>query len=199
MKTYKVNEVFFSLQGEGIRAGTPNVFVRFSNCNLNCREDGPMKFNCDTEYESGKEMTGEQILKEASALGGNCKNVIFTGGEPTLQLDSDLLKLFGDWHRAIETNGTIKPETISLEWVCVSPKTAEHTLKWLTANEVKYVRRPGQEIPQPAIKADYYLISPAFEADGTLPWKTLEWCVDLVKRNPKWRLSMQLHKFWQVR
>lgn len=200
MKTYKVNEIFFSLQGEGVRAGTPNVFVRFSNCNLACRKEGPMQFDCDTEFESGKEMMADDVLLGAIQAGNGCRNVIFTGGEPTLQLDNFLTGIFrrDGFYMALETNGTLKPD-IDMDWICLSPKSAEHTLKWDLVDELKYVRRVGQEIPQPKVKADHYLISPAFEVDGTLRPDTLAWCIDLVKKNPKWRLSMQLHKFWGVR
>lgn len=199
-KLYRVNEVFFSLQGEGVRAGTPNVFVRFSGCNLACRSDAPMGFDCDTEFESGSDLSAEQIVAMAGTLAQECKNVIFTGGEPALQLDQEIVGAFDNWHKAIETNGTIdNPWIKRLDWVCVSPKTAEHTLKVLEADEVKYVRRIGQAVPEPAVKARYKIISPAFEPGGALDRRTLEYCIQLVKGNPSWRLSMQQHKFWGVR
>src|SRR4051812_41214703 len=88
--TYVVNEIFLSPQGEGVRAGTLNVFVRFSACNLQCRiEAGPLSpggFDCDTEFASGSKYTLEQLLDRIKVIGNGCKAVILTGGEPTLQM-----------------------------------------------------------------------------------------------------------------
>jgi len=197
--SYRVNEIFYSLQGEGVRAGTPNVFVRFSGCNLRCNvvEHG---FDCDTEFASGVVMEGTELLADCEAAGHGCHNVIFTGGEPALQLDAALLSLFREagWYVAIETNGTRElPEGI--DWICVSPKTAEHTLHVRVANEVKYVRSKSQGLPRPEVKADHYLISPAFQPSGTVLVKDIRWCVEMVKANPTWSLSAQLHKLWNVR
>lgn len=128
-----------------------------------------------------------------------CRWAVLTGGEPALQVDAALaaaLRAAGYW-LAVETNGTV-PLPPDLDWVCVSPKTAEHTLRVLHANEVKYVRRHGQAIPRPTVEARHYLISPAFGPDG-LRREDLDWCVNLVRDNPRWRLSVQLHKFIGVR
>ena len=196
MKRYTINEIFHSIQGEGARAGTADIFVRFSNCNLRCVKEKE-GFDCDTEFLSGRHVFGDDLLTELGKF--DCRNIIFTGGEPALQLDSDLiysLKQSG-YYLAIETNGTIAlPEGI--DWISVSPKTAEHTLKVLKANEVRYVRAYGQGIPKTVIQADHYYISPAFSA-GNLDPKTLDWCIGLVLQNPTWRLSVQQHKFWGVR
>lgn len=203
MKTYRVNEIFYSLQGEGVRAGTANVFVRFSGCNMRCDmeagEKSPGGFRCDTEFESGRAFEAGELFLEVQRIGGACRNIIFTGGEPTLQLDATLLLLFKtkDYYLAIETNGT-NPVPDGIDWICVSPKVAEHALKQMTADEVKYVRHTGQGIPKPAIKAFHYLLSPAFDA-GQLDPANLTWCINLVKENPSWRLSVQQHKNWLVR
>lgn len=204
MKRYRINEIFYSLQGEGVRTGTPNVFVRFSGCNMACDseagEKSPGGFKCDTEFESGTWYDSDQLVKAIADEAGACRNIIFTGGEPTLQLDREMvvrLKMEGGFYLAIETNGSREvPEGI--DWVCVSPKVAEHAIEQLTASEVKYVRGFGQGIPQTRVKADHYLISPAFDGGVVLP-KTLAWCSELVKQNPSWRLSCQLHKMWNVR
>lgn len=202
-KTYRVSEIFFSLQGEGVRAGTANIFVRFSGCNLKCDiepgELSPGGFACDTEFVSGRNMTGEEMLEFCNQLTPHCQAVIFTGGEPTLQLTEELVTQFksAGFYTAIETNGThLVPA--GLDWVTCSPKIAEHAIKQLTANEVKYVRSLGQGIPRPVIKADYYLLSPAFESHE-LDKKNLEWAIRLVKENPTWRLSTQQHNLWKVR
>lgn len=203
VKTYMVNEIFYSLQGEGIRAGTANVFIRLTGCNMRCEmeegEKSPGGFDCDTEFESGRKLSAQEILEEASLIGHDCKNVIFTGGEPALQVDSELTDKFLNWHRAIETNGSMDfKRGCTFNWITVSPKVAEHAIRRQLASEVKYVRGYGQAIPKTVVAADHYLISPAFDGN-TLSKRTLEWCVDLVRENPKWRLSLQLHKQMRVR
>lgn len=201
-KKYGINEIFYSLQGEGVRAGTCNVFVRFSGCNLTCNVNDPFSgFDCDTEFSSNVKMSAKEIFDKAKELGGNCKNVIFTGGEPALQLDLDVLGYFKahNWHTAIETNGTRNIAELGLDWITLSPKSAEHTLQQKGATEIKYVRRIGQGIPKPSINAVYKLISPAFNADSTINKEDLEYCINLIKENPEWRLSLQLHKWLKVR
>lgn len=200
--SYTINEIFYSIQGEGLRAGTANVFVRFSGCNLRCSvADLHSGFDCDTEFVSGRPMTAEEILAEVQRVGGDCRNVIFTGGEPTLQMDAQLSATLkdGGYFLAVETNGTRHIPFGWFDWITVSPKSAEHTIHQQIANEVKYVRHYGQACPKTTIKADHHLISPAFNADGTLDSATLNWCANLVKENPKWRLSVQQHKQWGVR
>jgi len=204
---YQVNEIFYSLQGEGVRAGTANVFVRFAACNLQCNvvEHG---FDCDTDFTSGEEMDARDILQRAEELwegklGRTQPCVIFTGGEPGLQLDDNLCGMFARWYKAVETNGT-KQLPDALDWISVSPKTAEHTLRVVGENrfkvsELRYVRDVGQALPKPKLTASYRCISPAFTADGTVKQETMEHCFNMVTANPDWRLSMQLHKFWRCR
>lgn len=201
---YRINEIFYSLQGEGVRAGTPNVFIRFSGCNMQCAkepgEKSPGGFDCDTEFESGTWMDAQEILRAARDLAPTCRAVIWTGGEPGLQLDQPLVDLFKtEKHfQAIETNGSVQLPA-GLDWICCSPKVAEHALKLEAASEVKYVRSSGMGIPKPRIKADHYLISPAFDPGGTVPRGTMAYCIQLCKDNPPWRLSVQQHKMWGVR
>lgn len=134
-RTYKVNEVFYSVQGEGMRAGEASVFVRFSHCNMECAvESGPKSpggFDCDTEFESGRRLTLRQLataIWEALAAGGACLDlnyadetaehtwgqevpmwIVLTGGEPALQVDAELCAYLRDagFKLAIETNGSI--------------------------------------------------------------------------------------------
>ena len=198
--TYVVNEIFYSLQGEGKNAGTPMVFVRFSDCNLRCSLSNA-GFDCDTEFMSGREMSLIEILQAAETLKPKKGWMLLTGGEPGLQLDDAFATpaQAAGWKLAVETNGTI-PLPSSIDWICVSPKSAEHTIRQRTADEVKYVRRHGMAIPTPTIKATHYLISPGFQSDGTVSLSDLEWCMKLIKENPdQWSLSVQYHKILNIR
>lgn len=205
MKTYGINEIFYSIQGEGSRFGCASVFVRFQGCNLQCNvepgDKSPGGFRCDTEFASGRKLTAQEILAEVNAVRGTCNWIVLTGGEPLLQVDKDLVGIFksAGFLLAVETNGTIDPAGLGLDFVTLSPKVAEHAVKCKRADELKYVRGYGQAIPKPECScAGDFWISPAF--DGTeLDQRTLEWCVRLVKENPQWRLTIQLHKFMRIR
>jgi organic radical activating enzyme len=206
LRSYRVNEMFFSLQGEGARTGTPNVFVRFAGCNMRCDLEAgklsPGGFACDTEFESGRSMTSAQIVAAALKLAPSASvGVIFTGGEPALQLDKALVDRFrkaGFAPLCIETNGTIDVAPLGLDWISLSPKVAEHAVRVSSCSEVRYVRGHGQGIPRPRARAQRKFISPAFSGD-VLDADTLNWCVELVKANPEWALSVQQHKTWGIR
>jgi len=197
-KKYFINEWFYSLQGEGLRAGCPSIFLRFGKCNLQChqKEQG---FDCDTEFESGNLWSLDEIVSEIKKIAEDCRWIVFTGGEPSLQLDDTFIDRFHaeGFKLAIETNGTLAISS-KIDWICVSPKTSEHSIKQKKAHEVKYVRSYGMGIPKTSVSADHYLISPAFEADH-LPQKNLDWCIQLVKQHPEWRLSLQTHKWLKMR
>lgn len=230
MKTYRVNEVFYSIQGEGMRAGTANIFIRFTGCNMRCEmapgPKSPSGFDCDTEFVSGRDVTldelhgwiysaiiiaadPDEVMREQQIKPGW---IILTGGEPGLQVDKEFCDYFHNngYKLAIETNGSINiAETCSagkgqgvfgsaIDWITVSPKVAEHAIRQQSANEVKYVRGYGQAIPKTSVTAEHYLISPAFDGLQIDP-RTIAWCNKLVLENPKWRLSLQLHKFMKVR
>lgn len=198
MKTYKINEWFYSLQGEGIRAGEPSIFLRFSNCNMKCSK-AVEGFDCDTEFDSGERWTLDQIVKNLRELSKDCQWVVLTGGEPSLQVDDEFIdRLHANGFKlAIESNGT-KTLSSKLDWICISPKSSEASIEQRTANEVKYVLSAGMPLPTPTIYADRYLLSPAFEGTN-LPPENLNWCIELCKKNPTWRLSVQQHKGWGVR
>lgn len=212
MKGYWISEIFYSRQGEGKRADTLNAFVRFKGCNMACtleaNDKSPGGFDCDTEFESGIKMTAGAIvdacerMMEANSEGGlsQDRNVIFTGGEPGLQLDKELVHEFRGrgWYTAIETNGSIDVSGLGLDWISVSPKVAEHAVRQATADEVRYVRGYLQGIPKPSCKATYKMISPAF-CGNTLDENVRAWCETLIAENPEWELSVQQHKIWGVR
>jgi 7-carboxy-7-deazaguanine synthase len=198
MNTYRINEIFYSLQGEGVRAGTPALFLRFAGCNQVCTVD-TVGFDCDTEHAAGRDMALAEIIASLRKAGPGCEWVVLTGGEPGLQVDKELIYgLHAAGYRlAIETNGTIGLPA-GLDWITVSPKVPEDRIRQRTAHEVKYVCTTGQPIPTTTLQADHYLISPAFQGSHLAP-ETLEWCIRLVRENPRWRLSVQLHKLWDIR
>lgn len=148
----KINEIFYSLQGEGFHVGTPAVFVRFSGCNLKCEF-------CDTRHEEGVMMSDEEILEQVCQY--PCKTVILTGGEPGLWVDEDLVAAL---HKAgkyvcIETNGTcVLPE--SIDWVTCSPKLGA-SLRVCRMDEVKVVFRAGC-IPLSSIKGFFLFFAALF-------------------------------------
>jgi len=202
---YSINECFYSLQGEGVRAGTPNVFLRFAGCNLDCSEQ-THGFDCDTDFSKGQLLEAPQIVEQVKAVcAERCDWIILTGGEPTLQLDAPLvnqLKAAG-FKLAIETNGT-RPVPAGVDWVCVSPKVEDSALKQHQADEVKYVRVAGDPLPARAVQAKHYLLSPAFDVASRgnaaqLSRANLEWCIKLCLEHPPWRLSVQQHHIWGIR
>jgi 7-carboxy-7-deazaguanine synthase len=199
-KTLRISEIFYSLQGEGARIGTPTVFIRTSGCKAKnaCYALG---IKCDTEFESGKENTIEEILNWLQVNAPQCKEITWTGGEPTDQLTDEIVAFFKEkgYYQAIETSGLNKvPEGI--DFICVSPKVAEHVIKKNFPNgvdELRYVRHKGQTIPEPSITAKHYWISP--HSDGfTINSDNLQHCIDLCIENGQWKLSLQNHKIWNV-
>jgi 7-carboxy-7-deazaguanine synthase len=184
-RVYRVKEIFYSLQGEGMRAGVPVSFVRFAGCNLSC-------WFCDTDFKGGDRMSAFDVLAECQRI-GVAKNVVFTGGEPSLQLDDEIIQLFTEqgWHTAVETNGThTLPSGIT--WITCSPKPDGKVVLALV-NELKYVLSAGDPLPEPDCATEHYLISPCFDGLKPVP-ANIAWCVDLVLKNPRWQLTMQYHK-----
>ena len=184
MKLYKINEIFYSLQGEGYYSGIASIFIRFSGCNLSCSF-------CDTQHETGELMTQEQILDQVTRF--PAKHVVLTGGEPSLFVTKELID---GLHAAgkyvcIETNGLhALPEGI--DWVTLSPKTAQTTLR--TCDELKLVYTEGPFNPHNEIKAAHYFIQPCDTGDSTNNQRILAECISYIKDNPRWRLSLQTHK-----
>ena len=191
----KVTEIFYSLQGEGARAGEPSIFIRLAGCDLTCGF-------CDTEFESGKELTKEELLAELGKYSQECFWIVWTGGEPTLQLTDEIVAYFKfqGYKQAVETNGN-HPVPAGLDWVAVSPKVAEHVLAKNFpdgVDELRYARHVGQlAVPEPKIKAKQYFLSPIFSGNK-LNEDNLRHCVNLCLQNPKWRLSVQLHKLLRL-
>lgn len=189
-KVYRVNEIFYSLQGEGFHTGCAAVFVRFAGCNLRC----PF---CDTDFSSSEPMSAEQISAKVFAFSTDpCTLIVLTGGEPSLQADEPLIAAL---HRhgqrvAVETNGTHRlPKAV--DWVTVSPKAGAVTVLD-HADEVKIVFTPETEPELPAwrqaIQASHYYLQPCSCANT-------QDVVDYILRHPEWRLSLQTHKYIEIK
>ena len=196
--TLKVSEIWFSLQGEGLRTGVPTIFIRLQGCKtkMACAASGVV---CDTEFESGKEMTIQQIKDWIKENANTCNEITWTGGEPTDQLTSEILREFNTFYQTIETSG-LNPVPKGIHFISLSPKVAEHIIAKnfpKGVNELRYVRHSGQDIPQPSIKADYYYLSP--HSDGyTINDDNVKHCIKLCLKHPQWRLSIQDHKLWKL-
>jgi 7-carboxy-7-deazaguanine synthase (Cx14CxxC type) len=208
---YTVKEIFYTLQGEGARAGRPAVFCRFAGCNLwngleSSRKDAVCKF-CDTDFIGtngtlgGKYKTARDlaiIINNQWPKEYEFKYIVLTGGEPLLQVDT---KLIDELHKfkfeiAVETNGTIKVPT-GIDWICVSPKSNSKILQ-TSGNELKLVYPQLDCNPKSfeMMKFDYFYLQPLDEVGNHKNTAlTIEYCL----KNPKWSLSNQTHKINQIR
>lgn len=205
---YKIKEIFYTLQGEGVHAGTPAVFCRFSTCNLWTGREGDRSRAicqfCDTDFVGtngpggGKFATPQEL---ATAIAAHWPSedpahrmVVCTGGEPTLQLDGAAVAALKEqgFYVAIETNGTRQvPEGV--DWVCVSPKVGADLIVG-RADEVKlvYPQLGGEPCQYESISADRYLLQPM---DGPRLAENTAAAVEYCLKNPKWGLSLQTHKY----
>lgn len=192
----KVNEIFYSIQGEGAHTGYPAIFVRFSGCNLNC----PF---CDTDFKKYMEMDEYEIVLEVMKQSSSCKYVVLTGGEPTLQVNSKLIGLLHDkgYYIAMETNGMNEVPN-GVDWVTCSPKSQfvdNGKLVIKQCDELKLVYTNKNEVTDFGIKADYFYLQPCDTGDekqnGFIIWKL----IDFVKANPRWKISLQTQKILKVR
>lgn len=216
--TYKVKEIFYTLQGEGAQAGRPAVFCRFSGCNLwSGREEDRAKAICqfcDTDFwgmdgENGGKYTAEELADKVISLWPGEVNsekrkvkngelpgkpyVVCTGGEPLLQLDEELIEAFHQrgLEVAVETNGTVAAPK-GIDWICMSPK-ANTDLLILEGNELKLVYPQLNAEPEryQHLNFEHFYLQPM---DGVLGQQntklTLEYCLE----HPQWKLSLQTHK-----
>ena len=182
--SYKVNEIFYSLQGEGLHTGEPAIFIRFSGCNLAC----PW---CDTDHKAFTEMTAEQITSKCKHYPAQL--VVLTGGEPALQADDALIAALHDagYYIAIETNGTHSlPDDI--DWVTCSPKEGSHVVL-SEADEIKIVYT-GQDVEhwREQLLSEHYLLQHC-------SCQNTKQVVDYVLSHPWWRLSLQTHKILDIK
>jgi organic radical activating enzyme len=199
--SYKLADIFYSLQGEGHRKGSANVFVRFAGCNLDCSVN-THGFDCDTDFDMTDSFdTAPALVHEVIRFWGgrpwDHRAVILTGGEPTLQVNDELVRALraAHFYVAIETNGT-RSVPAGVHWVSCSPKRGEDVvLRYV--DELRYVVAAGDQVPDPACQAAHYFVSPAFNGDQVQPG-ALERCIDICRSTPPWRLSVQDHKAWGV-
>lgn len=196
MKTYLINEIFYSIQGEGHFTGRAAVFVRLSGCNLKC----PF---CDTNFSDYEKMTSAKIVEEIRKVAGRCTFVVLTGGEPTLQVEEELIMALHNagFFVAMETNGT-NPVPSGIDWITVSPKSAflnKAAIYVCKANEVKVIYDHEHEVSNYGIKAQYYYIQPCDTGDGLKNAFIIKEAVMFVKNNPQWQMSLQTQKILEVR
>ncbi len=204
--SYAVKEIFLTLQGEGYHTGRRAVFLRFAGCNLwtgreEDREAAVCRF-CDTDFigmdgEGGGRFADADRLADSIAIcwgdRADRRYVVITGGEPLLQLDTELIDALHARHFQIgvETNGTIAALP-GIDWLCVSPKAGSETVQ-RSGNELKLVwPQPGSDW-QAMERWDFthHYIQPM---DGPALTENRAACVDFVLANPRWRLSTQTHK-----
>lgn len=208
--SYSIKEIFYTLQGEGTHAGRPAVFCRFSGCNLWSgreadRATAVCKF-CDTDFvgtdgELGGKYSSESLAKIIDGLWPASytasKYVVFTGGEPLLQLDEVLINSMhaAGFEIAIETNGTL-PVPEGVDWICVSPKMGSE-LRVRTGHELKVViPQTGQTLEAyESLAFEHFYVQPM---DGPLLEQNTLLAIETCKRNPKWKLSLQTHKLLQI-
>jgi 7-carboxy-7-deazaguanine synthase len=209
--TYSIKEMFYTLQGEGAHAGRPAVFCRFSGCNLwsgreSDRASAVCTF-CDTDFV-GTDGDGGGKFGNAALLAARIdglwpstysasKYVVFTGGEPLLQLDAALIDAMhaAGFEIAIETNGTL-PVPTGVDWVCVSPKIGA-TLVVERGNEIKVVipQRDQDLLVYERLDFAHFFVQPM---DGPLAEHNTRLAIETCKRNPKWKLSLQTHKLLNI-
>ena len=218
--SYRINNIFYSLQGEGRNTGRAAAFVRFAGCNLRC----PF---CDTEFDSYREMTADEILQEIAQLSSfysplsSCF-IVLTGGEPTLQVDEhfvDLLHQEG-YEVAMESNGT-RPAPHNLDWLTISPKMVDGGRSMVDGgrsmvdgegkapDEIKIVfeENTAEMLSSPASPLSSFLsplsylssppllyLQPCDTGDSARNAFILQQCISYIKQHPQWRLSLQTHK-----
>lgn len=209
--SYSVKEIFYTLQGEGAQAGRPAVFCRFAGCNLwtgreSDRLSAICRF-CDTDFlgvdgpAGGKFATAEELAAAVDAawphnLQGSesgKKFVVCTGGEPLLQLDTQLIGALHshDFEIAVETNGTISAPA-GIDWICVSPK-AGSTLLQTHGDELKFVFPQCGFNPEQLkdLSFRYFFLQPM---DGAEREQNTQLAIRYCMEHPHWRLSLQTHK-----
>lgn len=197
----RVNEIFYSLQGEGRYTGTPAVFVRLSGCNEKC----PF---CDTQHLSYNEMTEAEIVESVCAFGAH--HVVITGGEPALQMTTSLAERLHERGLFIqmETNGSVKlPEDCHIDWVTCSPKSLPVILQKVDEVKVLFPFMDGMDafisdvLPELKSRNSGRLemrLQPLDTGNDAKNAKIIKDTIDYILENPEWSLSLQTHKMLEI-
>ena len=200
----RVNETFLSLQGEGYFTGTPAFFLRFSGCNMQC----PF---CDTNHQSYREMSEDEIVAEASRH--EPRHIVVTGGEPALQLTQSLVDKLHEagFFIQVETNGTM-PLPDGIDWVTCSPK-ADPLQTYPQGGRLSYVdelkvlyKGEGDDpehflksLPQRESRRGLLYLQPLDTGDEMRNRIILRDTIAYVLQHPKWSLSLQTHKLLGIK
>ncbi len=207
---YLVKEIFYSVQGEGHNSGTPAIFVRFSGCNLwsgksSDRAGAKCKF-CDTDFvgvdgENGGVYSVQELTHKINDISSEsgCRFIVITGGEPLLQLDEKLVSSLknNQYFVSVESNGTIETN-LDIDWLTISPKFGTKLIQ-TKGDELKLVY-PQEDIMNPNKFENldfkhFYLQPKDTQETNTNIQKTLDYCL----KNPKWKISIQIHKILDVK
>jgi len=205
--SYSVKEIYFTLQGEGVRTGRPAVFLRFAGCNLwsgreQDRAAAACRF-CDTDFvgvdgRGGSKFESAARLAAAAAAawpGGGRPYVVCTGGEPLLQLDTAAIEALhaAGFEIAVESNGTLKAPP-GIDWLCVSPKGSAHLVQ-TSGDELKLVFPQSEPEARPEqfekLDFDHFLLQPLDDGNRA---DNVRVSVGYCLAHPQWRLSLQTHK-----
>ena len=197
--SYRVKEMVYTLQGEGANAGAAVVLCRFEGCNLECSF-------CDTDFTGINGSSGGEFVSAVSLAEAACRcwqgdvpsrKILCTGGEPLLQLDSELVDILHDrgFEILMETNGTLAAPD-GIDWICVSPKAGENLLI-RHGNELKLA------YPQKGIDPEKYLSLPFRHfflqpISGANLKKNVRLAIEYCLEHPRWRLSLQMHKYTDI-
>lgn len=183
-RAYRVNEIFHSLQGEGFHTGTPSVFLRLSGCNRRCTF-------CDTDHSASTPMTAREIALKCAAYPS--RHLVVTGGEPLLQLDTELIDAL---HRegfriAVETNGSL-PVPAGVDWVTCSPKDPPLAIDRIDELKIVFTPDSDPEAIAAALPHAKHLFLQPLSCSNTAD------VVDYLLGHPRWRLSLQTHKLIDI-
>lgn len=234
MKSYRIVEAFRTVQGEGFHSGTASVFVRFAGCNLWSgyeedrerdaeRNGARCPIFCDTDFRHGDPVALDALVAMIMALrSGGIQHVVFTGGEPLLHLDAELILALRaheggeELTIAVETNGTVRPRAGVLlaceahdeptspapaalvDWVCCSPKVPRVNLRLRSADELKVVVPDYNPDDYYGFDAEHFYVQPraltSAVGKSVLDADIMTRAADYVIANPAWKLGLQTHK-----
>jgi 7-carboxy-7-deazaguanine synthase (Cx14CxxC type) len=208
--TYAVKEIFRTLQGEGAQAGRAAVFCRFAGCNLWSGREADRAAAvcnfCDTDFVGtdgpggGRFESAVQLADQIETTWGDGRErrfVVFTGGEPLLQIDDALIAAIHErgFMIALETNGTI-PAPDGIDWICVSPK-ANTELRQRSGQELKLVFPQAGIAPEQfeGLSFEHFFLQPM---DGPDRARNTQLAIAYCLAHPRWRISLQTHKLMGI-